>query len=174
MEQHTISHQEMDSAKALVDINLKVSEATNLLFKLQEQETEYLVLREKKAMDRIQKVVDDSKEMVEEADQNHAQIKALLSGISEFVDKLLKFQENLTDLLRDFDERNVAWEQDIGRQQDEIASTRQRLKAEKVQIENDSKSLESARIKLTNDQRKLDSDRGTLERTIKRLKEGKI
>lgn len=167
--EHTISTQEMESVKALSDVNIKISEAQNLLFKLQEQETEYLVVREKKAMDRIQKVVEVSKAMVTEADQNHAQIKALLSGISEFVSKLLKARENFTGLLAEFEERNIEWEKDIGKQQDQIIKIHQQLKIEKIQIKNDKESLESARNKLADDQRKLDSDRGTLQRTITRL-----
>jgi len=164
----------MESIKAIADANLKVSEARNLLFKLQEQETEYLVVREKKAMDRIQLVMDTSKEMVKEADQNHLKIKNLGVEISEFVNNLLEIQKNFQDLLTEFEERNVEWERDIGKQQDDLVEIRNQQKVTLVQIENDQQNIALARKRLEDDQRKLDSDRGVVERTIKRLKENKI
>lgn len=172
--EHTVSKENMESLKALSDINLKVSEAKNLLFKLQEDETAYLVTREEKAMDRIQKVVEESHSLVQEADKNHAQIKALIVEVSAFVEHLLQIQENFQGLLAEFEERNIDWERDIGKQQDDIAEIRKGLKLEKVQIENDLKNINVARKKLAEDQKKLDSDRGLIDRTIKRLKENRI
>lgn len=167
--EHTISQQEMQSLKALSDLNIKISEAKNLLFKLQEEETEYLSIREKKAMDRIQKVVDDSKEMVKQADENHGEIKLLFNEVSGFADKLLKTQDIFHGLLSEFEESNVEWERDIGKQQDDLAEIHKMLNVEKVKIENDKQSLVIASKKLADDQRKLDSDRGTLQRNIERL-----
>ncbi len=169
-----LEQQKMESIRAIADANMKVSEAKNLLFKLQEDETEYLVLREKKAMDRIQKVVDESQEILKQADQNHGQIKELLIGASQLVQDLLKFQQGLQGLFTEFDERNVEWEQKIGKQQDDLAEIQKQQSIQKVQIENDNKSLEKGRLKLSQDQKKLDSDRGTVERAIKRLKENRI
>ena len=169
-----VTKEQMDSLKALSEINLKISEAKNTLFALQEDETEYLVARERKAMDRIQKVVDESTELVKEADQNHTQIKQLFVEVSAFAEKLIKTQQDFRGLITEFEQRNVEWEKDIGRQQDEIEEIRKKQKIEKVQIENDLQNISQARKKLTEDQKKLDSERGTLERAIKRLKEGRI
>ena len=169
-----VTKEQMDSLKALSEINLKISEAKNTLFALQEDETEYLVARERKAMDRIQKVVDESTELVKEADQNHAQIKQLFVEVSAFAEKLIKTQQDFRGLITEFEERNVDWERDIGRQQDELAEIRKQQKVMSIQIENERKSLEQAKKKLADDQRKLASDQGTLERAIKRLNEGRI
>lgn len=174
MDEHIVRKEHMESLKALSDVNIKISEAQNELFKLQESETEYLVTREKKAMDRIQKVVDDSQELIKEADKNHGQIKELLTGVSQFAEKLIKAQIDFHDLLAEFEEQNVEWEKKIGKQQDDLAEINKQQKVVQVQIENDKKSLEVAKNKLQDDQRKLDSDRGTVERTIKRIKQGKI
>lgn len=169
-----ISAEQMESMQALADISVKISEAKNLLFELQEQETEYLKNREKKAGDRIQQIVDESREMVKEADNNHSKIKVLSSGLSGFVGNLVKAQEDLHSLFEDFEERNVEWEKDIGRQQDDIAEIRKQQKIREVELINTEKSLSLARKKLGDDQKKLNSDRGTLERAIQRLREKRI
>lgn len=172
--ENIVSTEQMESIKALSDVNIKISEAQNLLFKLHEEETTYLVVREKKAMERIQKVVDDSQEMLKEANKNHGQIKELGIGASEFLGKILRVQDNFHGFIVELDERNVEWEKHIGKQQDDIAEVRKHLKVENNQIENDKKTLIQAQKQLLDDQKKLDSGRGTLTRAIERLKQGKI
>lgn len=170
MEETIVSKQNMESIKALSDVNLKISDAKNTLFRLQEEETDYLILREKKAMERIQKVIDDSKEMIKEADENHGQIKELIIGVTQISENLTRLYSGFQDLSKEFEERNVLWEADIGKQQDDIAEARKEIKIEKVQIENDKKSIQQTKVKQENDQKKLDSDRGTVQRAIERLK----
>lgn len=172
--ENIVTKEQMESLKALSDVNIKISEARNLLFKLQEEETEYLVGREKKAMERIQKVIEDSQSMVREANENYSQIQQLLNGVSDFAGKLQKMQEDFQGLLADFEERNVEWERTVGKQQDGIVDIRNQLKIEQVQIKNDKETIELTQKRLIESQRKLDSDRGTLERTIERLKNNNL
>lgn len=174
MKETIVSKQNMEGLKTLSEITLKISDAKNLLFKLQEDETEYLILREKRAMERIQKVIDDSGEMVKEADKNYEKIQELFNGISEFASNLVSIQEQFTSLFSAFNERNVLWEADMAKQQDEILDIRNKIKVDQIKIENDSKSIDIAKQKIKDDQRKLDSDRGTVERAIIRLKENRI
>ena len=49
--EHTISKEEMDALKALSEINMEISKQKELLFKLQEEETQYLIDREKRKHD---------------------------------------------------------------------------------------------------------------------------
>lgn len=174
MEQHVITTEQMESMEALSKVNLEISEARNVLFKLQEEETAYLVARERKVMDRIQKTVDESHQLVKEADKNHGQIKLFAGEISNFAQNLLRIQKDFHETLEEFENRNIEWEKDIGRQQDGIANIRKSLKVESVQIENDKKSLKQGQKRLENDQKKLNSDRGTVERAINRLKENRV
>lgn len=174
MNELELEKSKMDSIKEIADNNIKISEAKNALFKLQEEETEYLMVREKKAMHRIQKTVEDSAELVEEANKNHGQIKELGNEVSQFVQNLIKISSDYHQLLKEFEDRNVEWECNIGQQQDDIAKIKRHLNIEAVQIQNDKKSLEQAKKQLIDDQKKLASDRGTINRTINRLKEGRI
>lgn len=174
METLELEKSKMESIKALADVNMKISEAQNLLFKLQEDETAYLVLRETKAVGQIKQVVEESQAMLKEADLNHGQIKELLTEVSQFVDKLLKIQENFHQLFAEFEERNVEWEKDISRQQEEIAEIRKNQKVQQVQIESEFKNIVAANKNLADGQKKLNSERGTLERAIQRLKQGRI
>ncbi len=172
--ENIISTEQMESLKALADINLKISEAKNTLFKLQEEETEYLVLREQKAMDRIQKVVDESTELVKEADQNHAQIKELFIEVSQFAEKLLRTQESFQGLITEFEERNVEWEKRVGEQQDDITQIRNQFKAEKIEIENTKSSIAIAKKALAEEDRKIKDRWSEYDRAVNRLKEKRV
>lgn len=164
----------MEALQALADTNIKISEAKGALFKLQETETEYLVVREKKAMDRIEKTIADSREFVDEANKNYEEVKNFALDASSFAESLIKAQGTFHKMLEEFEERNVIWEQEIGKQQDEIAEEKKNLKAQKTVIENDRKSLSKAKAQHSMDALKLAGEWGELNRAITRLKEGRI
>lgn len=174
MSEHIVSKEQMEALKALADTNIKISEAKGALFKLQETETEYLVVREKKAMDRIEKTIADSREFVDEAKKNYEEVKDFALEASSFAESLIKARGIFHKLLEEFEERNVIWEQDIGQQQDEIAEEKKNLKAQKVVIENDRKSLTKARVQHASDTLRLAGEWKELDRAITRLKEGRI
>lgn len=172
--EYELKTERMESVKALSEINLKISEAQNTIFNLQEEETKYLTEREQKAIDRIKKAVADSKELFKEAKENHQAVKELSTGITEFSSKLLNLYQDFHITLEEFDLRNTAAEKYFNKQEQEIAEIRKEIKTEKIKINNDKKSLIKARKELENDQKKLASDRGTLQRAVERLKQGKI
>lgn len=174
MDTQNIDSQKMEALKALSNLNLQLSEARELLFKLEEEETTYLIAREKKAMERIQKVVDDSRSMLNEADQNYEQIKTLAVEIAQFIEGLSQIKGDFQKLIAEFEQRNEEWERQIGKQQDDIFETRKALKIQATALANERKNIEQARNKLADEQRKLEVDRGALKRAIDRLKNNRI
>jgi len=167
--ENIVTKEQMESLQALSDLNIKISEARNELIKLQENETEYLVLREKKAMDRIEKTIQDSQELLQIANKNYGEIQEIARLIHEFTASLIKLSQDYRQLITTFEERNVIWERNIGKQQDELNIMKQNLTALQTFLENDRKGLELERAKLVDDQKKLASDQGLLQRNIKRI-----
>lgn len=164
----------MEALKALADTNLKISGAKESLFKLQETETEYLVTREKKAMDRIEKTIADSRAFVDQAKQNYESVRDFALEASSFAESLVNVQKIFHKSLEGFEERNVIWERDIGRQQDEIAEEKKSLTMQKTVIENDRKSFNQAKAQHAIDEKKLAGEWEELKRALIRLKEGRI
>lgn len=56
MNEHTVTSEELKALQALAKLNIKISEARETLEKLYETETEYLIERERKAVERINKL----------------------------------------------------------------------------------------------------------------------
>lgn len=172
--EHIVDKEKMDSLKALAETNMKVSETKNILIKLEETETEYLVGREKKAMERIQKVHDDSADLLKETHSNYELTSSLLTSVSASADFLGTAYEQFKGLLTDFEERNEVWEKNCEKWEANAAEVRQKIKVDQVKLENAKKSQEIREKAIENSLIKLADDEGTLKRAIGRLKEGRI
>lgn len=174
MSEHIVDKEKMDAFKALADTNMKISEAKGILFKLQETETEYLEAREKKVLERIQKVVEESQELVNEAKENYQEMVELGRLTSDFSKSLVALHDLYRKAFTGFEERNILWEKQIGEEQDALIELRKGMKVEKMQIDNDKKSLEKAKTAHAEEDKRIRDKWGEIERTITRLKEGRI
>lgn len=169
-----ITKEHMDSLKALADTNVKIGIARSNLQKLEEEETAYLEARENKALGRIQKMFDDSKELLDGIRSNYVQVKELLNTASSFSDFLTKAYESLSALIKDFNQRGELWEAKVKEKEEEFALIKQDIKNDKVRIANDRQALDAKETLLRVEARKIQDERATLERAITRLKEGRI
>ena len=174
MNEHELSKEHMDSMKALANTNMKIGEAKSTLLKLEEQETSYLEEREKKVLVRIDKILEDSKGLLAEAQANYSEIRELNTTVSSFSDFLLKAYDSFVGMLKDFREKNELWDSKVTAIEEGFAQIRQDISNDKIRINNDQEALERAKGVLRDEQRKIVSDRGELERAITRLKEGRI
>lgn len=163
----------MDSLKALSEINIKISEAKNKLFKIQEEETEYLEVREKKAMGRIQQIIESSEEMLKKVSRNYSQVKEMGQVVSSIHENSDKLSDDFSKLLEEFEERNVEWERKIGQQQDEINSNLKALSIESTKIENEKKNLLRREKQIEEDNKLIESRRQQIKVALEVLKKKK-
>lgn len=172
--EHEVTKQHMDALKALSDTNLKVSEARNTLTKLQETETEYLVSREKKAVEKVQKVLELSHNLVEETNKNYEYLESLARTIHDGGKFLSEAQEKFHALIEAKDEHYKLWERDIKNQEETIASLMKGLKIKETEIESGKKQIELGNRKVQEEVIRMKDERGTLDRAIIRLKDKRI
>lgn len=164
----------MDALKALSDINLKVSEVRNALSELQEAETEYLVAREKKAMQRIAKVLEESEALVDQASENYQEVRDLAHAMSEAAAFFVETEKVFQGLLTDFNERSQEWDATVLQQEEQLANARKTIETDRIIIKNDRESIEQTKANLLEDKRRVEDGRETVQRAINRLKEGRI
>ena len=172
--ENIISKENMDSVKALAETNVKISEAKNALFKLKEDETSYLLIREKKVLKSIQKLHDDSAEIIKETKNNWKEVHELLNEASTLATFIIEAQGNFHKLLENFEEKDKLWQESVKKQEKETEEIKKLIKKDTVQIANDKKTLARERELIAIDKRKLADDQALLERNIRRLKENKI
>lgn len=172
--EHTVDSKQMVALEALAATNLKVSEARGTLIKLEETETEYLIGRERRAMERIQEVHDDSSDLLKATQTNYDGVHQILSTVSGFSDYLSKAYDEFKGMLDSFEERNREWEANCKIWEDKVIETKNEIKVEQTKIYNEKKNIERQQTKIEMDRMKIEDDRGTLERAITRLKENRI
>ena len=172
--EHTVDKQQMEGLQALAQTTMKVSEAKANLYKLEETETEYLVAREQKAMDRIRKVHDDSAALLQETQTNYAEVHQILRTVGEASAFIGEAYTAFKALLTDFEARNEAWEANCKAWEDHTKAVKDALKVERTKIENEKVSIETTKKGIAEDRRKVDDMRQTLDRAIKRLKDNRI
>lgn len=160
--------------KALADTNVKVSEARVALSNIKEEESKYLVEREKKALLVVDKVLADSATILAEARGNYEQVMSLHKTVSEFSDFLKQEYESFKSLIAQFDERSNAWDLAASKREASMAELKVQIDSDKIRIKNDAEGVERDRQMLAIDRKKLNDDRGVVERAIIRLKEGRI
>ncbi len=174
MDEITVTREHMDALKALSSVNLKVSEARNSLTKLQEEETEYLVSREKKAVDRIQQVLTQSHSLVEETNKNYEIIQDFARSVSEGAEFLSGAREKFNELVAAKEKKYQLWENSIKNQEETIVSLLKGLKIQEVDVLSAKSVLDAESRKLKLDITKFNDERGIVERQIERLKEKRI
>lgn len=162
MDETTVSKQNMDSLKALSDVNLKISEAKNLLFKLQEDETEYLELREKKALDKIKGALIESSNIVKETEENHDKVHDFCKKVSEYADFLFTAHERFRGMIEVFNKKNELWDEIVRKQDEDIAHQRNLIKQDVKSIEEREGRMVEAVARLKADREHLESQQVTL------------
>lgn len=158
-----VNHEQMESLKALADTNLKISEAKTLLRDLQESETEYLNEREKKALERIQKVLDESTKLVAKTRNNHEEIHKFCTEVSSYAGFLKEIHVKFQAMLADFKERDVQWNLQCTRQHEELALIRKG-------IEHDQKDIETGRDEIKQGNEKAEQEKALIESRQEQIK----
>lgn len=164
----------MDALKALADTNMKISEAKNALATIKKDEAEYITAREAKALDAIQRVLDDSAALIKQAKENYTELGDLYKSASELATFVIEAQGNFKKMIADFEERNVLWQEKVTKQEAEMVSLWKQIKTDKTEIANEKKNIARAQKKLDDDKKKIADEWGEIERAIKRLKENRI
>lgn len=170
----TIDKQSMEALQLLADTNVKIGQAKGILESLKQTEATYLEEREKKATKHIEKAFKESSQLLENIQQNYAEVHHLLTTASSFVVYLSETQERLQAVMSAFDQKATLWEEQAKKHEEGVADAKRKVAIDQKRIEIDKKTIAKAWNSIRDAEKKIESDRGLLERNIKRLKEGKI
>lgn len=170
MEIQEIEKQKMDSLRALSETNLEVSKIKAVLETLKKEESAYIKEREEKVLAQIRTLLDESKEITRETLQNYSAINDLSKNTKILAQFVVEAHEELTKLVKVFEETTKNWENEVAGMHKEIAEARKELKVEAQLLKNEQLSIEKRKIEVANQERKVRDQRETLERAFNRLK----
>lgn len=174
MEIQTIKTEEMEALKALADANVKVSEIRGIIAKLKSEESAYLEEREKKALERVSKILEDSETVLKEALANYEAIHQFAKDTTELADFVQEAYGEFKALQTTFHTYTAAWESNISAKETALQDLNKKIQIDRVQVEKDREGVRAAEKRVAIDRIKNRDERETLERAIKRLKENRI
>lgn len=141
---------------------MEISKARGLLVSLQETETLYLMNREKKVLDKINKAFEESREILNSTRENYAGVQEIISTISTFTSFLEGIHKSFNNLFDDFSERSVSWENKIDSQLIEIEEEKIKIKNDKLLIAKEKEFVKNSKEGLVALQTQIESKQATL------------
>lgn len=170
MNETTVDKQHMDALKALAETTMEISRTKERLAGMESAETSYLVDREKRAMERIQKVHDDSATLLQETQANYAGIFELLALVSDFSNSLVKSHETFTALIADFNARNEQWDANCSAWEARTETAKSQIRLAQAQIESGRSENQERKRQLNAEEKRIIDERNLLQRNLARLK----
>ncbi len=169
MDIQTIQQEKNDSLKSLAEVTMKVSDAKAALSALKQEETEYLVEREKKTHALVASVMSDSQEILKKTQENYGEVKSIVSLAKETCDIVVQAYDDIHSLTTLFDKKTEEWQKSVLEKEKEFSVIKKNLDTESVVMENEKKNIEKTKKALQNDRKLLNDRKDMLERTITRL-----
>lgn len=157
-----IEKDKMDALKALSNVNLKISEAKNVLEGIKKEEAQYIESREKEVTKKIENVLEESRLLITETKSNYQEAKELYINASSLAQFLVEVYGSFTKAKEEFDRRNELWDANFKQQGTELVQLRKEVEIDQKGIESEKKGLEIIRENIKTDRQNLESQRVTL------------
>jgi len=164
-----LTKEKMDIMKELAATTLKISETQNIIFKLKEEENDYLTIREKAAMERVQMVLDESKELLNNTHENYEEIHNICKSITNISNFVSETYDKITGLLADINERSDKWDKEVARQHKEFEEIRRGIAIDKTIIANDKKTIEKANEEIEKEKAHIESRQAQIKVALQLL-----
>ena len=166
----TLEKEKFETLKELADMTVQTSEARETLTRLKETKIEYLQIRENQAKEKIQKILDDSVDLLKQINTNNDEIHQLYRTVSSYKDFLSEGHDAFKEMLAEFKERSDLWDKKVREQYEEFGRIENQVKQDQKNIEKGKDEIRKAEEQIEKDKIKIADNRETIKRAIERLK----
>jgi len=160
----TVNKEKMESLRLLAETTIKISEAKNTLQELKSKQEEYLTLREDMAQKHIQKILEESKELLENTHSNYTKVNVFCREVMSYADGLSEMQVGVQNLLETFKNKAIQWEKnaelqtiELSHQKKLVEQDKENLKEWEKRIEKDKKNIEKEKALIESRQKALET-----------------
>lgn len=174
MEIIEVEQKKMDALRALADINMRISSTRAELATLDLNKEEYFSKREKEIVDRIAKLVQESREALKEAGVNFDELHAFAKQIFAFSDQITEFHGKLLEINDLLGKKASQFEKYVANQEDKFEEVRKGLKIDLLQLKSSQEALNVREKEVHKKEIKANDMIEMLKRDISRVKEGRI
>ncbi len=159
-----LEQEKFNTLKEIAEMQEAVSLGRAELRTIKAETETYLVFREKEAVTRIIKVLEQSRDALDEITKNHNELSLYKDEIKAFATELKNLSTDITDLFKDFNERMKKAEEDLDKYHELVSEKLKQTRSERIQIGEDRKLLAAEKADINKEKRLLADRRGALER----------
>jgi len=170
----TLDQEKFSTLKELAELQGSISTGRAELKKLTETTEEYMVIREKEAEKRVLGVLEKSREALDEATNNHKELKSYNSELQAYANELKTTATAIAALFEDFNKKMDKADEGMKTNRKAVSGILTEMKIEKVKITEDRKQLKRDRAEMDEETKLLRDRRGALKRGFDELKRLKV
>jgi hypothetical protein len=166
----TLEQEQFNSLKQLSEIQIQISEGRVVLQELINKKEEYLKLQEKEVMERVDKVLIQSRQALQATTNNHDELSSYNRDLTAYAGELKGFSNVLSTLNEDLTERMNQSDKDMAKHYESVSEILKRVKVEKSAVEAERRVLNLERAEIRDGWRLLKDRQETLKKGFEELK----
>jgi isopenicillin N synthase-like dioxygenase len=164
-----VDKKQFNAMKQLTEISQGISILRSALDSLGDATNDYFKSMENETTNRVDKVLRESREALENTTQNHNQLSEYNKELTAYHNQIKDFTKTLTTLSQDFAKKMDESDKDMKEHHENISEMLKQIKIQRVNIEEDKKQLLREKKRIEEETRLLVDRRGALERGFKEL-----
>jgi len=173
MENHpnivNVNSEQMKTLEALAKATMDASEAKNRLHELESKETEYLAEREGRAVAIVEKVLEDSEEVLNNTMKNYEAVTVIAATTGDLSSRVTDILGRVKIVLSHFDEKSRLWEAKAKATEERLSYIKTTVELQRVAVESKRISNVEIELSLVEWEKKLASQEEMLRKDIAEL-----
>jgi chromosome segregation ATPase len=160
----TLDHEKFNTAKEIADINIAIAEARTTLAALGASREAFLTGREQEAIARIKKVLDESKDVLDDIDRNHHELSSYRVELKHHADVLRTWHDQLLADMETLKETFARADAALEKKRASVGALVIQLRTERTQVAEDRKQLKREEQQIAEAWRQIKDRREAFER----------
>jgi len=155
-----------DAVKEIADMTIQISGAKLALEEIKNAKNEFISEREKETVEKIQKIINDSKEILEQANKNYAEVHNLLNILTSYKECLDELNEKFAEMIGDFNKKDKEWKENTEKQYKEIEELQRQTKEDAEKVKREKDDIKKAHLQIKKDYQRIASRQAQIKSAL--------
>ncbi len=152
----TLEKTKFEAINEIAKMTMQISDAKITLKEIEDKKDAFISKRENETTKKIQKLLEDSEEVLIKARNNFTETHELLNIVTSYAESLNEGHKKFTKMFEDFNNRNELWSKNIELQTLELSN-------QKKLLMQDEKHIKDREEKIKRDIKMIEKDKGLIE-----------
>jgi uncharacterized protein (DUF3084 family) len=168
-----LEQEKFNTVKALAEMQMQIATGTAELKRIERAKDEYMALRSAEGDERVARVLEESRDALEQTTKNHDELSRYGNELKAFASTLKSFSTQIVALSQHFREWMEREDAVLDEKRDALVAEKKEMKILAVNIQEDRKQLKRESDRVADEMRLLEDRRGLLERGFAELNRNK-